>query len=119
MFNHDTLRSIERPMIRSNKDDRKGDLAEIRAQLELSQEIARIALKCPTCREILEPIITRFQDRKNKELSDSSSQEVSQTELNPNNNAAGIADSYRVRVSDGIASNGAGVIDSNYTRQYK
>jgi hypothetical protein len=76
-------------MIRSNKDDRKGDLAEIRAQLELSQEIARIALKCPTCREILEPIIIRFQNRKNKELSDSSSQEVSQTEfVNPNNNAA-------------------------------
>jgi hypothetical protein len=106
-------------MIRPNKDDRKGNLSkmqELSSQLEISQEIARIALQCPTCRDMVRNIIIRI--RKNKELSDSSSQEVSQTQsefVNLNNNAVGIADSDSHR----IARNGADVIDSSYTHQYK
>jgi hypothetical protein len=75
-------------MIRLEKDQRKeADLTDsLATQLELSQELARIALRCPTCRELFKQAITRIKI--NKKSSDFSSQEESQTFVNPNNNAA-------------------------------
>jgi hypothetical protein len=99
-------------MIRPNKDDRKGNLSEMRelsSQLEISQEIARIALKCPTCRDMVKSAIIKIKYRKNKKSSDFSSQEESQTEfLNPNNNAA----------ENGI-SNGEVISNEINTHKYK
>jgi hypothetical protein len=73
----------------SNKEKDKGLVGPLAIQIELSQELARIALDCPTCRELFKNTIVRFRRDKNKKSSDFSSQEESQTEfVNPNNNNA-------------------------------
>ena len=54
-------------------------------QIELSRELARIALACPTCREVFKQVIQSYKIKRS--LSDPSSK-VSQTVLlNPNNDS--------------------------------
>jgi hypothetical protein len=90
---------VKNAMITESNKALAGSLA---VQIELSQELARIALECPTCRGLFRKTIIRFRKNKNKS-SDFSSQEESQTEfVNPNNNDLEDDVSREVDVSDGI-----------------
>ena len=79
---------IGQQMSRSKDEKEYPTLTDwLATQLELSKEIARIALNCPMCRGHVKITITRIKGMKNMKSSDFSSQEVSQTVfVNPNNN---------------------------------
>jgi len=70
----------------SNKQREKESMMDsLTVQIELSQELARIALACPTCREVFKQVIQNYKIKRS--LSDPSSK-VSQTVLlNPNNDS--------------------------------
>jgi hypothetical protein len=66
-------------------DKGKEDLIDsFKTQIYLSRELARIAINCPTCRELFGNIV-KNRTRKIRSPSDLPSQEENQTSVNPNN----------------------------------